>query len=124
IPSTSLTLSPASRTALVIASRCSASWLLLGRMPISSLSSTPTMHAVLESSFITGLPLRPPAWTTAARTPPFASPVPPPPAAGCARRREQRQRELVVQLLVDDLHRHVTADLLRIGRDAHEIGHE
>src|SRR5262249_50147198 len=50
MPSTSLILRPASRTALVIASRCTASWLLWGSVPISSLSSTPTMHTEFDSS--------------------------------------------------------------------------
>src|SRR2546422_1023167 len=51
MPSTSVTLSPASRTALVIASRWSVSWLFPGRLPISSLSSAPTMQTELESGF-------------------------------------------------------------------------
>src|SRR4029450_9878744 len=47
IPSTSDTLSPASRTALLIASTCRLSWLLPGSVPISSLSSPPTLQHTL-----------------------------------------------------------------------------
>src|SRR6266508_4154145 len=50
IPSMSDTWRPASRAALVIASTCRVSWLLPGSVPISSLSSTPTMQAELLSS--------------------------------------------------------------------------
>jgi hypothetical protein len=52
IPSMSETLIPASRAALVIASTCRVSWLLPGSVPISSLSSTPTMQTELLSSRI------------------------------------------------------------------------
>ena len=55
-----------------MASTCRVSWLLLGSVPISSLSSTPTMQVELESSFIFArsitvpLPRRPwPAGTSA-----------------------------------------------------------
>ena len=69
-PSTSLTLRPASRTALWMASTCRVSMLLSGSVPISSLSSTPTMQTVLLSSFIGEVhhrapPARPPAGTSA-----------------------------------------------------------
>src|SRR5262249_62359805 len=55
-PSTSPILSPASRTALRTASTWRVSWLLLGSVPSSSLSSTPTMQTELRSSFIAHLP--------------------------------------------------------------------
>ena len=53
-PSMSETFSPASRMALWVASRCRLSMLLPGSVPISSLSSTPTMQTLLLSSFIIG----------------------------------------------------------------------
>src|SRR5213594_675322 len=96
MPSTSETLSPASRTALVTASTCRLSWLLWGSVPISSDSSTPTMQATLERS----------------RRLAMASPP---------RRLEQRQRDLVGQLGEHDLHRHVARELPGIGLDVDEV---
>jgi hypothetical protein len=66
MPSTSRTLSPASRTALVIASRCRVSWLLPGSIPISSLSSAPTIATLflssrIASSFASAIALTSPA---------------------------------------------------------------
>src|SRR6267143_3036895 len=87
MPSTSETLSPASRTALVTASTCRLSWLLWGSVPISSDSSTPTMQATFDRSRRLAM----------ARSP--------------SRRLEQRQRDLVGQLGEHDLHRHVAPEL-------------
>ena len=49
MPSLSETFRSASRTALVMASRCRLSWILSGGMPISSLWSTPTVQVTLRS---------------------------------------------------------------------------
>src|SRR5882762_6887020 len=97
IPSTSETLRPASRTALVTASRWSVSWLLPGRFPISSLSSTPTTQAELLSAFMS--------------------------AVAVTGRLEQGQRDLVGQLREHDLHRHVALDRFGVGLDVDQVRH-
>src|SRR5687768_15927460 len=97
-PSMSATRRPASRAALWMASMCRVSWLLCGRVPSSSLSSTPTMHAAFDSSLI--------RW-------PYGSSRGWPERDACRlslrHRLEHRQADLVGQSLEDDLHRHVAA---------------
>src|SRR5712691_5693462 len=103
MPSTSVILSPASLTALVIASRCNANWLLWGSVPISSLSSTPTIHTALDSSLS--------ALRSAIR---FAS--------WLACRLEQRNGHVVRQLGKHYFHGHVALNHFGIRFHIHEIG--
>src|SRR5215510_7114405 len=102
IPSTSVILSPASRTALVIASRWRANWLLWGSVPISSLSSTPTIQTELDSSLI--------ALRSAIR---FAS--------WLACRLEQRNGHVVCQLGKHYFHGHVALNHFGVRLHVHEI---
>src|SRR5688572_17572341 len=111
-PSMSPTRSPASRTALWMASTWSVSWLLCGRAPSSSLSSTPTMHAAFDSSF------------TGSDRCPCGSRRGWPERDGwlsLRHRLEHWQGDLVGLLLEYDLDRHVAPDLRRIRRDVDEI---
>src|SRR5262245_1641653 len=103
MPSTSVILRPASLTALVIASRCNANWLLWGSVPISSLSSTPTIQTELDSSFIV---LR-----SAIR---FAS--------WLACRLKQRNGHVVRQLGKHDFYGHVALNHFGVRLHVHEIG--
>src|SRR5262245_8913947 len=103
MPSTSVILSPASLTALVIASKCNANWLLWGSVPISSLSSTPTIQTELDSSRIV---LR-----SAIR---FAS--------WLACRLEQRNGHVVCQLGKHYLHGHVALNHFGVRFHVYEIG--
>src|SRR4029453_8765337 len=103
MPSTSVILSPASLTALVIASRCNASWLLWGSVPISSLSSTPTIQTELDNSLI--------ALRSAIR---FTS--------WLACRWEQRNSHVVRQLGKHYFHGHVALNRFGVRLHIHEIG--
>src|SRR5262245_26278151 len=103
MPSTSVILSPASLTALVIASKCNANWLLWGSVPISSLSSTPTIQTELDSSLI--------ALRSAIR---FAS--------WLACRLEQRNSYVVRQLGKHYFHGHVALNRFGVRFHIHEIG--
>src|SRR5712692_7184475 len=103
MPSTSEILSPASLTALVIASKCNANWLLWGSVPISSLSSTPTIHTELDSSLS--------ALRSAIR---FAS--------WLACRLEQRNGHVVRQLGKHYFHGHVALNHFGVRLHIHEIG--
>src|SRR6185503_6806888 len=98
-PSMSETRRPASRTALWTASTWSVSWLLPGSVPISSLSSTPTMQAAFDSSFM------------CSDRCPYGSSRGWPERDACRlssrHRLEHRQGDLVRLALEDDLHRHV-----------------
>src|SRR5215831_2109717 len=102
-PSTSVILRPASLTALVIASRCSASWLLWGSVPISSLSSTPTIQTELDSSrSVLRSAIRFASWL--------------------ACRLEQRNGHVVRELGKHDFHGHVARNHFGIRLHVHEIG--
>src|SRR3989442_808764 len=103
MPSTSVILRPASRTALVIASRWSANWLLWGSVPISSLSSAPTMQTELDSSLI--------ALRSAIR---FV------PSLAC--RLEQRNGHVVRQLGKHHFHGHITLDHFGIRLHVYQTG--
>src|SRR5712692_8944180 len=103
MPSTSVILSPASLTALVIASRCKANWLLWGSVPISSLSSAPTMHTALDSSLIA---LRSAICFTLSLL--------------C--RLEQRNGYVVRQLGKHHFHGHIALDHFRIRLHVHQTG--
>src|SRR4026208_2486511 len=83
MPSTSETLRPASRTALVTASTCSESGLLVGRRPAGA--------SALPARWCWPRGRGPADW----------------PWCSLPRRLEERQRDLVGHLLEDDRHRHV-----------------
>src|SRR5215813_2769947 len=103
MPSTSLILRPASRTALVIASRCNASWLLWGSVPISSLSSTPTMHTEFESSRIVSR-------SAIGLVPSLLG------------RLEKRNGDVVRELGIDNFHGHIAFDDFGIRVNIDQIG--